>query len=279
MKAWGIAAAIISGVSLLLAVVLFVFYDSLPSYWQGFAIESGGVVLEVILLLVAFGGYEQWRRRSDDISRHKERIEDVKRINDPHAHGILASAIRALARYNITDIDLRGAQLTGFSFQTADIQSIAGATICDGMHLIKPSRNFAHLKDVDFTYVNCSGTVFGSGDLSLAAYDDCTFFATNLKDASFEGVTLRSSKDRVITSESDWYEEIDREDDGSPIMAQKYSPAFDGANLEGCNFKGARLENVDFRGAKNVGKANFEGAYGLATCFFDTSDDPRLGPI
>lgn len=274
MKAWWIATA---GVTLLagaLALALFLNYDVLTPYVQGVAVESAGVFLEVLILLVAFGGYEQYSRRRGEIARLRERIEDVKHIDDPHARGIIASAIRGLAKFGLTDIDLRGVKLTAFSFDRSDVKSLAGAVFADGMYFDRPSRNFTQLKKVNFTWLDCTGTAFGKGNLSLATYEDCEFWSTNLRNATFEGATLKWDAAKVIADESDWYEQVDTADDGSPITAQIYNPAFDGADLSGCSFKECRLANADFRMAKNVDKAHFTGATGLDTCLFDEGMRP-----
>lgn len=277
MKAWWIATA---GVTLLagaLAIALFLNYEVLTPYFQGVAVESAGVLMEVLILLAAFGGYEQYSWRRGEIARLRERIEDVKHIDDPHAHGIIASAIRGLAKFGLTDIDLRGVKLTDFSFDRSDVKSLAGAVFADGMYFDRPSRNFTQLKKVNFTWLDCTGTVFGKGNLSLSRYKDCDFWGTKLRNASFEGATLMWEEANVIADEADWYEGHDEADDGSPIMVQIYNPAFDGADLDGCSFKACRLAYADFRMAKNVNKADFTGATGLETCFFDEGMRPSQG--
>lgn len=274
MKLWLVVAVGITLVAVGLALGLFLTHDHLPPYWQGVAVESAGVLLEIVLLLLLFGGYEQYRRHRADIARLRERIEDVKHIDDPHAHGIIASSIRGLAKFGLTDIDLRGAKLTGYSFDRADVKSLAGAVFADGLYFDRPSRNFTHLKDVNFTWVDCTGTIFGKGNLSLAQYEDCEFWGTNLTGASFDSASLRWTPEKVRANESDWSEQHDIADDGSPIVAQTYSPAFDSADLSECTFRGCRLSYADFRGAKNVSKADFTDATGLETCFFDEGMRP-----
>ena len=273
MRAWWIATTCVTLLAGALAIALFLKYEVLTPYFQGVAVESG-VLLEVLILLAAFGGYEQFSRRRGEIARLRERIEDMKHIDDPHAHGIIASAIRGLAKFGFTDIDLRGVKLTDFSFDRNDVKSLAGAIFADGMYFDRPSRNFTQLKKVAFTWLDCTGTVFGKGNLSLALYENCEFLGTNLRNASFEGATLKWDAAEVIVDEPDWYEQHDEADDGSPIMGQIYNPAFDGADLSGCSFMECRLAYADFRMAKNVDKADFTGATGLETCFFDDGMRP-----
>ena len=94
MRTWWLGVGVVLGVTGLAALILYLTYDNLPAYFQGVAVETGGVFLEVLLLLAAFGGYEQYRARRENIVRLRDRIDDVKRIDDPHAHGIIASSIR-----------------------------------------------------------------------------------------------------------------------------------------------------------------------------------------
>jgi uncharacterized protein YjbI with pentapeptide repeats len=274
MKWWLIGASGVTLVAGAIALALALSYDHLSPYFQGVATESAGVFLDALLLVAVLGAYEQFRGRREELARLRERIEDVKRIDDPQARGILGSSIRALARLKHTDIDLRGAQLTGFSFPENDISSLVGTVISDGLYLSRVSRNFARLKEVDFTEVDCTGVMFGKGDLSLGLYENCTFHATKLVGARFEGASLHWDQDKVPASESDWYTDEGETEDGHPIRIQHYNPAFDGADLAGCRFDKARFRYADFRGARNVKLASFVGATGLETCFFDEGDRP-----
>ena len=274
MKWWLIGAICITTLAGLIALSLAVWYDHLSPYFQGVAVESAGVFLDALLLVSIFGAYEQFRGQREELARLRGRIEDMKRIDDPQARGILGSSIRALARKKRTDINLRGAQLTDFSFPENDVVSLVGTVISDGIYLKRPSKNFARFKNVDFTEVDCSGVIFGKGDLSLGLYENCTFHATNLRGAKFEGATLRWERDEVPADESDWFTTEGEMEDGSPIRIQHYMPAFESADLAGCSFEKARLRYADFRGAKNINLASFVSAIGLETCFFDEGVHP-----
>lgn len=63
MKAWWIATASVTLLAGALATTLFLNYDELTPYFQGVAVESAGALLEVLILLAAFGGYDQYSRR------------------------------------------------------------------------------------------------------------------------------------------------------------------------------------------------------------------------
>lgn len=276
MNGWWKATAVVLAATAILVVALYVTYDQLTAYFQGIAVEAGGVLLEVILLLVVIGGYEQFRARRAEIARLRERIDDVKRIDDAHARGIIASSIRGLGKLGLTDVDLRGAHLSDFSFDENDIKSLKGAVLAGGMNFDKPSTNRTRFKNVVFTWVNCSDAIFGSGQLSLPIYEQCSFWMANLAGAKFDGATLKWDPATVPADEANWFEQIDTDDDGAPILGQVYSPAFHGADLAGCSFRGARLSYADFREAKNVEKADFTDASGLDTCFFDVGKSPAI---
>lgn len=276
MGGWLRWAILIFAFSLVVTACLGFYYNDLSDYFQGIAIESAGVTLEILLLVLILGAYEKWRSKSEEIERLKQRIDDVKKINDPHAHGIIASAIRRLSKFKITNVDLRGVSLSNFSFSQNDIHSLANAVFSDGLRFDYPSKNFTTLKDVDFTDLDCEEVQFGSGNLSFVTFDDCTFWGTNLRNARFDGAKLHWSQDKVLGNESDWYETIDYEDDGSPITARIYTPAFEGADLSNTSFKGVNLKFADFRHAKNVLQANFDSVKGLDTCFFDRGVKEQL---
>ena len=272
---WWQAVVAILGVTFLIALILYIRYDHLSEYFKGVATNTAAGFLDVLVVTFGFGVYERRRRRNGDIARLRERIADVKRFDDPRAHSILGAAIRGLAKFRLTDIDLRGAQLTGFRFSNNGIASIAGAVISDGIHVHDEMKNFAKLCSVDFTGVNCDDVCFGNGDLSLATLVDCNFHGATLIGATFDGVSMEWSAEKVVVDEAEWTESIDEAEDGSPIFAQMYAPAFEGADLTDCSFKGVRFQNADFRRARNVGKANFDGAKGLETCHFDKGQEPK----
>jgi uncharacterized protein YjbI with pentapeptide repeats len=265
---WGIAAGAVAVVAFIIALGFYISYDRLNEYFMGVATNTGAGFLDVLLVVVGFGCYEQRRRRNDGIARLRERIEDVKRFDDPRAHSTLGAAIRGLARFGLTDIDLRGAHLTGFSFSDKGIRSIAGAVISDGLYTDDEMKNFAKLCSVDFTDVNCNGVCFGNGNLSLATLIDCNFRGAKLIAATFDGSSMRWSIEKVVIDEAGWEEFIDEAEDGSSIYARTYAPAFEMADLTDCSFKGVQFQNADFRGARNVGKANFDAAKGLETLPF-----------
>jgi len=268
------AALAILGLALLVAALFYVNYGSLDEYWKGVATNTAAGFIDIVLVAVGFGVYEQFRRRNDDIARMRERIEDVKRFDDQRAHSILGASMRGLARFGLTDIDLRGAHLTDFSFPGNGVSSIAGAVVSDGFYASAEMKNFAQLRSVQFTGVNCDGVSFGKGNLSFAALDDCSFYGASLVGATFDGIKMHWSADKVLADEADWDELIDEADDGAPIYAQVYSPAFEDADLTHASFKGVRFQHADFRRARNLDKANFEGAHGLETCFFDDGQRP-----
>jgi hypothetical protein len=271
---WWMAAGAVLVVSFLISAGFYWIYDALPSYWQGVATNTGGSFIDIVLVVVALGLYDDWRQKQDDISRLRERIEDVRRFDDPRAHSIIGAAIRGLARHRLTDIDLRGAHLTDFSFANNGISSLAGSVISDGFYLHNEMRNFGQFRKVNFSQVKCDNTCFGKGSLSFAVFEDCNFFGASLVGATFDGITMRWSDGKVVDDGGDWDEIVDTAGDGSPIFARTYAPAFEEADLTDCSFKGVRFKNADFRRAYNVDKADFTGATGLETCYFEEGMRP-----
>jgi uncharacterized protein YjbI with pentapeptide repeats len=72
---------------------------------------------------------------------------------------------------------------------------------------------------------------------------------------------------------ADWYIDSIVDDDGEETGVRTHHPAFSTANLKGCSFRYAKFDYADFREADNILEADFTGALGLETCFFD--DDVR----
>lgn len=272
---WWTVAVTVLVLSAGIAVFFWYAYDQLDEYWKGVATNTTAGFFDVVVVVFTFGAYEQIRRRKDDIARLRERIEDVKRFDDPRAHSIIGSAIRGLAKFGLTDIDLRGARLTNFSFPANGIRSISGAVISDGLYFNDEMKNFAKLNSVSFIGIDCSNVCFSSGAFSLASFNDCTFQGASLVGATFTETSLNWSAEKVIVDEADWQEVVDEAEDGSPIFARIYSSAFEDADLTNCNFKGVRFQNADFRGSRNIDKAIFDGAKGLETCHFDYGETPK----
>ena len=118
--------------------------------------------------------------------------------------------------------------------------------------------------------MNCSDVVF-SRSSGLGAFGGLTgknlnFALANLENAKFEGAKL--SWTNFVENKDDWYE-TDEDPDGRPFRIQNHYPAFQQANLSGCSFKHAELSRADFRDSDNILEADFTGAKGLETCFFD----------
>ena len=271
---WGVAATGVLVTALVVALGFYLSYNHLNEYFKGVATNTGAGFFDVLLVVVAFGGYEQLRHRNDSIARLRERIGDVKRFDDPRAHSILGAAIRGLAKFGLTDIDLRGARLTAFSFPNNGIRSISGAFISDGFHVHDEMNNFAKLCSVDFSDVNCNSVCFGSSNLSLSTLVNCNFRGATLVGARFDGVSLQWSREGVVVDEDGWRQYGNECEDDTQNYAA-YAPAFDKADLTSCSFSGACFQNADFRGARNIGKANFDGAKGLDTCHFDSGQEPQ----
>lgn len=188
---WWVAAFAVVAVAFLIACGFYARYDHLSEYWKGVATNTGAGVIDLVVAVIGFGLYERWRERSDTIVRLRERIEDVKRYDDERAHSILGAAIRGLAKFGITEIDLRGVHLSNFHLQQNGIKSIEGAVISDGLYIGDEMKNFARLISVDFSAANCNGVRFASGALPAAAFDDCIFYGASLVGAEFDGATIR----------------------------------------------------------------------------------------
>jgi uncharacterized protein YjbI with pentapeptide repeats len=261
-------------VAVILALALLCLHPAFPRFAElakGIYIAAWGTFLDVVLVAVILVIFEAVRQRRERIERHLEEIEDYKKWDSEEARLRIAGNIRRLARLGKTDIDFSGLVLRNFSFTSQDIQSLAGATFGAGLRFDRMSKNDTQLENVDFSLVNCRGVVFSRSFGTFAALGligkNLNFTSSNLAEARFDGARLSWTDYKA--DEADWFIDEGQDDEGRRMTRQDYYPAFDGANLTGCSFRYAELDLADFRGAMNILKANFTGAKGLGSCFFD----------
>jgi len=240
---------------------------------KGIYIAAWGTFFDVLLVAVILVLFEAVRQRRDRIERHLEEIDDYKKWDSEEARLRIAGSIRRLARLGKTDIDFGGLILRNFSFKDQDIQSLAGATFSEGLRLDRMSKNNTQLENIDFSFVDCSSVVFSRSFDTFAVLGltgkNLNFISSNLASASFDGARLSWTDYKA--DEPDWFVDEGQDDEGQPMIRQVYYPAFDGADLAGCSFRYAELDHADFRGAVNILKADFTGAKGLGSCFFDAA--------
>lgn len=286
MKAGLWPTLIVFAIVLSIAVAFEYEYEHLNPYWQGIAVESGGAVLEISLLILLLGYYENKREKQEKqrekqregqsrIADLRRRIDDFKGLDNEYAHAVIASSLRELADSEITNIDFCGCRLTKFSFHDEDVKSLRGSNFAVGFWPDKARNNFGYMKRIDFYLVDCRDVKFSVGNLSFATYENCNFMGADLRKASFEGASLKWDAESVIADKSLW-EDADETDEGEQFFTQRYYPAFDSADLNQTNFDKCSFEYADFRGAINILNASFIEAKGLDTCFFDEGIKEKL---
>lgn len=239
---------------------------------QGIYIEAWGTVFDIFVVGIIFYLFTLHRDRKERIERYLEEIGDFKKWDSEEARLRIAGNIRRLARLGKTDIDFSGLVLRNFSFDNHDIKSLKGATFSHGLHFVS-SMNDSELENVNFSYVDCSGVTFSEsfgsfGEIPVAglAGKNLSFVKADLTDARFDGAKLTWTDYNV--NEDDWYED-DEDGYGRPVRFQIHYPAFHDADLKDCSFRYTKLDHADFRQATNILGADFKGAEGLETCFFD----------
>ena len=213
-----------------------------------------------------------WRETKREGQRYRDEIQDFKQWDTDEGHLRIAGAIRRLVRLGKTDIDLRGARISNFSFRLNDIKSIRGASFYEGEWGTLSSREEVSLTKVDFSFVDCFDVCFSrihpyaglSGIRPPVKIIDCSFQESNLRGAVFQGASLEWPDVPPDTLN----EEVE-DPDGSVGFVQIVHPAFDGADLAGASFREADFRNADFRCARNILEADFSGAQGLESCVFD----------
>lgn len=267
-------AALVLCVLVLVLSLLWRGYHGFGNIEQGIYIEAWGAVFDILIVGVILTLFAMGQNRAERIERYLEEISDFKKWDSEEAQFRIAGNIRRLATLGNTDIDFSGIVLRDFSFPGQDINSLKGATFSRGLNFTL-SKNSTRLENVDFTNLDCSEVVFSMNTGKFAGLGligkNLGFFGTKLNGACFDGAKL--SWTDYEAEEADWYVDHGEYEDGTPITKQEYFPAFADANLKGCSFRYVEFDHADFRDANNILEADFSGAKGLESCFFD--DDVR----
>jgi uncharacterized protein YjbI with pentapeptide repeats len=273
---WPAIAAL--GVLVFTLLILRRYYVSFDPIQQGVYIEAWGTVFDIVVVGIILSLFANWRERKERVERYLEEIDDFKKWDCEEARLRIAGNIRRLAKLGVTNMDLSGIVLRNFRFGAQDIESLKGAQFNQGLRLDRMSKNASQLEEVDFMFVNCSGTVFSrsfakSAGLGLVG-KNLNFVGTNLSHACFEGAKL--SWTDYKSNPGDWFSDEGEDPEGNPVRLQTHYPAFANANLDGCSFRYAELDHADFRDAENILHADFTGVTGLQSCFFDDGVRPTL---
>jgi uncharacterized protein YjbI with pentapeptide repeats len=241
--------------------------------------ELGGMVFDIIFVVLVFGFFERRNRRRSDIARQHEVIADFKRWDSQEARLNIAGAIRRLNQQDVFAVDLGGARISDFEFAAVGIRSIAGSTFYDGSWGDPHHRTEVSLTRVKFDHLDCSTVCFSPFDpmealagfqMRWATFEDCSFVKSDLTGATFNGAALEwtAPPPASLFVEEEY-------DDGIHRIPFAYGP-FDNTSLKGVSFRGARFKNADFRGAEDVAKADFYRASGLDEALFDTDEIKAL---
>lgn len=241
--------------------------------------EFWGLIFDVLVILVGFGIIQHRKQRRDDIARHSEVIEDLKRWSGEEAKHRVLGAMRRLNRLGETNFELSGAHLKGATFTGYGIKSIAGSTLSSGAWGGNDELTASSFEDVDFSRLDARGVVFEetaplrSGQKIMwlglrATYKNCDFWETDLSNAKFDGAVLTWTNAPPDSLE----EQVDEEPDGRPVYAKVARGVFAEVDLSNTSFKFCTFDKADFREAFNVEGADFSGAEGLDTCVFDDDD-------
>ncbi len=239
-------------------------------------VEFWGLIFDVLVILVGFGIIQHRKQRRDDIARHSEVIEDLKRWSSEEAKHRVLGAMRRLNRLGETNFELSGAHLKSANFTGYGIKSIAGSTLSSGGWWGSDELTASSFEEVDFSRLDASEVVFektapmrlGQTILShgpRATYKNCDFWGADLSGAKFDGAELTWTSAPPDSLE----EQVDEEPDGRPVYAKVARGVFEEVDLSNTSFKFCTFDKADFREAFNIEGADFSGAEGLDTCVFD----------
>ena len=277
-RAWQSPIAVAGFLALIAALLLYFlkrWYSDFSEVYRGVYVEAVGATMDIVIFGVVIALFDLFRRRSAEVARQMEIIDDFKKWNSEESRHRIAGAIRRLNRLGQTAIDFRGIEISNFSFVGNDIKSIAGSTFYDGTWGTMGRGDKVTLEKVDFGSLDCTGVTFSKFhpfptpefSLVFASFRDCNFVDANLSGACFRGASLE------WTSEPpDEIGDVVDMGDGQVAFLQTYYPPFSGAELSGASFEDATFRNVDFRDAKELLDCNFRGARGLESCEFDNDE-------
>ena len=276
-------AATLALLAILLLWTLSPLYSGQPGeIFRGIYIEATGAAMDIIvfgIVLALFVYYTNLRReRTLDIARQKELIDDFKKWNVDEARYRIAGALRRLNRLRCTKLDFSGLELSDFSFEWHEIESIEGSTFYDGSWGTLSRRDKVTLERVDFAGLDCTNVVFSKFNpfsrlgirLQFATFRDCNFRDARLHGAVFRGAHLEWSQ-KPPDEMGEWIEM----EDGERDFHQTYWPPFDNVDLKGVSFQDAYFKNADFRDVQNILDCWFSGAAGLDDCLFDNDEVKR----
>lgn len=267
------------------SIVLFVFLLIVAFVWavlKGWPalgdvqVEFWGLIFDVLVILVGFGIIQYGKQRRDDIARHSEVIEDLKRWSSEEAKHRVLGAMRRLNRLGMTNFELSGAHLKNANFTGYGIKSIAESTLSSGGFWGSEELTASSFEEVDFSLLEARSVVFektapmrmGKTILShgpRATYKNCDFWGADLSDAKFDGAELTWTSAPPDSLE----EQVDEEPDGRPVYAKVARGVFEETNLSNTSFRFCTFERADFRESLNIEDADFLGAEGLDSCVFD----------
>ena len=236
--------------------------------------EMGGMVLDIVFILVIFGAIQHRRERREQIRRQQEIIDDFKRWNNKEGRLRIAGAIRRLNRLGITKIEFAGLTLSKLRFAEAGIGSLEGSVFYDGKWGQRIGDSRVKLSEVEFDNMNLDSVTFspseplrflGANLMRHAQFKNCSFRDASLHKAKFDGATLEWSE----VPPASRYEFYPADDDNEAFSIQTSYGPFDRTDLEGVSFAGCHFVNADFRGASGIAQADFAEATGLEEGFFD----------
>ncbi len=260
---------------LLLAAFLWARFSEPPDFGD-LQVEFWGLIFDVAVILVGFGIIQHYKQKRDDISRHSEVIEDLKRWDSDEAKHRVLGAMRRLNRLGKTDFELSGAHLKNASFTDYGIKSISGSTLSSGGRWLDDEITSSIFEQVDFSRLNARNVRFESTFpmrsgtefiwyRARATYKDCEFWGADLHGTVFDGAELIWTREPPES-----LEEFEGEQpDGSPSYIRVAVGHFERVDLARTSFRYCSFERADFRESENIEAADFTGAQGLESCAFD----------
>lgn len=242
-------------------------------------VEFWGLFFDVLVILVGFGVIQYRKQRRDDILRHEEVIEDLKRWTSEEAKHRIFGAMRRLNKMKKTNFDLTGADISYVSFSAFGVSSINGSIIFSNGEVADNYQARTKFAGVDFSHLNAQKVIFEKvstlrlGGVPIvvgcrAKYVSCNFYDADLRFSKFDGAELIWQH----TPPESLYVYQGEDADGQPYFNRETFDGFNDADVSNASFRYCKFKYADFRLAKNLELADFSHAEGLDTCVFDDEE-------
>jgi len=217
-------------------------------FWQGIFIESHGMLMDVIVVILIYNTIEYFRQKKLDsireaelkdmrIVRYLEELEDYRPWRNEEATWRLRGLIKRLNREGKTCFFLEGAYFVGAELNKINCkESNLRRADFKRAELNGSCFDGATLDDSDFQYAWLHGAQFKGANLMGANFQEAVLHSSNFKGANLPVAILAADLSSVNFEGATLY--------GASFKYRDFMGEYIKVDLTNTNFKGANLENA-----------------------------------